>query len=333
MSSEPNLKISVALCTYNGEAFLDQQLESILHQTRPPDELVISDDGSSDRTVEVARRVTGGCKFPVRILQSAQNVGFIKNFEKAIAKTTGDIIFLSDQDDYWLPEKFSAMIPLFSESSDVVLAYCDAEVTDAALRPSGGTFFSRRKDMQLGATPTADQLGRGVGFNGPMMAFHRRLKPFILPISNQWAHDHWIGFIAYAVGEVRWIDRPLVCYRRHGQNLGADADLDGSILHHWRVAAKKSEVKQYAHRSRRFDTMLKRLQEIKAGGLPLPAHNRLDELLRESEDCLRFARLREKMKNRPRAARLPAALWSLARGDYRRHAHGAKSFIQDVAIP
>lgn len=333
MSNEPHLKISVAMCTYNGEAFVEQQLESILRQTRVPDELVISDDGSSDRTLEIARRVIAGRGCTVRILQNAQNLGHIKNFEKAVAATTGDIILMSDFDDVWFPERVALTLPRFSGNSGVVLVYCDAEITDAALRPAGGTLFTRRRDMQLGVTPTADQIGRGLGFNAPMMAFHSSLKPFILPFSNQWAHDHWIGFIAYAVGEVNWINRPLLYYRRYGQNVGGDPDLDGGLLYRWRVAAKKSELKQYAHRTRRFDAMLKRLQEIKANALPLPKHNRLDELLRECEDCLHFARLREALKQRPRVVRMPVALWSLVRGDYRRHAHGAKSFVQDVAIP
>ncbi|MGH9355864.1 MAG: glycosyltransferase family 2 protein [Terriglobia bacterium] len=333
MSSELVLKVSVAMCTYNGEAFIEQQLDSIARQTRPPDELIISDDGSSDRTMEIAQRVAAGCKFPVRIFRNARNLGHIKNFENAIAATTGDIILMSDFDDVWFPERVSMTIPYFLESSCPTLVYCDAQITDEVLRPVGASLFKRRQSMQLGVRPTADQIGRGLGFNAPMIAFHRDLKPFILPFSNQWAHDHWIGFIAHAVGEVNWIDQPLLYYRRYGQNVGGDPDLDGGLLHRWRVAAKKSELNQYAHRIRRFDHMLKRLQEIKSSGTPLPPHNRLDELIKECGDCLRFARVRENMKKRPRIARIPAALLSLTRGDYRRHAHGAKSFAQDVAIP
>ncbi len=331
--NEDRLKVSVAMCTYNGEAFIEQQLDSILRQTRPPDELIISDDGSSDRTLDIVRRLTADCSFPVVVRQNDHNLGDIKNFEKAVEATTGDIIFLSDCDDVWFPERISLTLPAFSDSADVVLAYCDAQITDAKLNPTGGTLFARRRDMQLGATPSAGQIGRGLGFNTPMIAFHRSLKPLILPFSNQWVHDHWISFIAYAVGEVECVHRPLLYYRRHGRNVGADPDLDGGFRYRWRVAAKKSELKQYAHRVRRFDHMLKRLQEIKASGTPLRANNRLDELLEECSDCLRFARVREELKKRPRVLRIPAGLASLARGDYRRHAHGAKSFIQDVAIP
>ncbi|MGH9439973.1 MAG: glycosyltransferase, partial [Terriglobia bacterium] len=308
-------------------------LESVLRQTRPPDELIVSDDGSSDRTLEIVRRLTADCSFPVVVRQNDHNLGDIKNFEKAVEAATGDIIFLSDCDDVWFPEKIAAMVPRFVESPDVVLAYCNAEITDVDLRPTGGTLFERRRDMQLGARLTADQIGRGLGFNAPMMAFHSMLKPFVLPFSNQWCHDHWISFIAYAMGEVKSVEQPLLYYRRHGKNVGGDPDLDGGFWHHFRVAAKKSEFKQYAHRVRRFDHMVRRLQEIKASGTPLRTHNRLDELLKESEDCLRFARMREALKQRPRLVRIPAGLASLARGDYRRHAHGAKSFIQDVAIP
>ncbi|MGH9438123.1 MAG: glycosyltransferase, partial [Terriglobia bacterium] len=87
--NEDQFKVSVAMCTYNAEAFVEQQVESILRQTRPPDELIISDDGSSDRTLEIVRRLTAGCRFLVRIVQNVENVGFIKNFERAIAETSG----------------------------------------------------------------------------------------------------------------------------------------------------------------------------------------------------------------------------------------------------
>lgn len=331
--TESKLKTSVAMCTYNGEAFVREQLESILRQTQLPDEIVVCDDGSKDRTLEIVQEVLAGCPCSVRILQNPENLGFIKNFEKVIREASGDVIFLCDFDDVWFPEKVSTMADAFLKSSHAVLVYSDAELADGDLRPRGETVFGRRKDRPLTAIPTAHQLGRGLGINGPMIAFRSTLKPFILPLSNQWSQDHWITFIAYAVGEVRWIDRPLLYYRRHAQNQGMDPDLDGGPWSRWRAAAKKSELKQYGHRVRRFNDLLQRLREIQDRGLPVSSRSRFNELLAECEDCLRFARLRENLKQRSRPRRMLAGLRSLARGDYRHHAHGAKSFVQDIVIP
>jgi hypothetical protein len=132
------------------------------------------------------------------------------------------------------------MIRVFAEDPGVVMAYSDAVITDVELRPTG-TVFNRRKDTDLRKTPSVQQLSRGVAFNGPMMAFHSRLKPFVIPfspLSLQLTHDHWIGYIAYAVGKLGVIERPLVYYRRHGKNEGGDAEFDGGLLYQWRVVKK-----------------------------------------------------------------------------------------------
>lgn len=326
------LRVSVAMCTYNGERFVREQLQSILQQTRPPDELVICDDASTDKTLDIVREMVAGCPFPVRLISNPKNIGFIKNFEKCIEATSGDIIFMSDVDDVWFPEKLAATLRAFAQNPDLVLTYCDAQLTDSALRPMGRTLFDAREAMQLREVPTAHQIGRGIGHNAPMIAFHAYLKPHILPFSNQWSQDHWVSFLAYAVGEVTCIDQPLLYYRRHGQNVGGDPDLDGGFWHRLRVAAGHSTPGDYAHRVRRFTAMLERLREIEHRGLPLKPGNRLHELIKECEDCLRFARFRQGLKSHSRIFRAPIALPSLMNGAYRHHAHGVKSYLLDIAI-
>ena len=98
-------KISVALCTYNGERFLRQQLESIQQQSRLPDELVVCDDRSRDQTVAIVREFATSVSFPVVIVQNPETLGSSRNFEKAIRLCTGDLIALSDQDDIWYPNR------------------------------------------------------------------------------------------------------------------------------------------------------------------------------------------------------------------------------------
>src|SRR5579872_5327047 len=125
------LKVSVAMCTFNGAKFVEAQLQSIFQQTRVPDEIIVCDDVSTDATVEVLRKVAAKDPVNIQIHQNSRNLGYLENFESAVRRTTGDIIFLSDQDDVWLPEKVATMVEPFLRNPQVVLAYSDAMLTDA----------------------------------------------------------------------------------------------------------------------------------------------------------------------------------------------------------
>ena len=334
--NQDNFKVSVAICTFNGAAFVEAQLESILAQSRSPDEIILCDDGSTDGTIDVVKKISDKYPDKIKIFQNERRLGSCRNFERAISLVTGDLIFLSDFDDVWFPEKVATMIRVFAEDPGFVMAYSDAVITDVELRPTG-TVFNRRKDTDLRKTPSLQQLSRGVAFNGPMMAFHSRLKPFVIPfspLSLQWTHDHWIGYIAYAVGKIGVIERPLVYYRRHGKNEGGDAEFDGGLLYQWRVVKKKYQgSEEYGERRRGWEDMVTRLHEIRNGGFPLSNPAKLDELLQVSELCLQFAKARQMHKTRRRFARAPSALRLLFAGDYHRYARGVKSFVQDLVIP
>lgn len=332
-----NLKVSVAVTSYNGERFIEAQLRSILDQTKPPDEIIICDDGSTDKTIEIIEHVSAG-RSCVRLIHNKQRLRFIRNFEKAIGETTGDIIFLSDQDDVWFPDKVETMVRALSEDPSAVLVYSNAVLTDSELRPTG-TMFDQRKEIDLRKPPTIREMSRGIAFNGPMIAFRSQLKPYVIPISPQslqWTHDHWIGFIAYAVGEIKVIDESHVYYRRHGGNVGGDADLDGGLWHQWRIVRKLYSgprgLNGYRDRRRGWEDMVKRLREIRDSRMPIRKPSHLDELLQESESCLRFARTRERLKAGNRFTRAFTAMTLLCGGHYRRHAHGVKTFLQDVVI-
>ena len=130
------MSISVALATYNGEKYISEQLNSILPQLGPEDEIIISDDGSSDRTLEI---VAGFCSAQIKVLKNPGK-GVISNVENAIKHTSGDIIFLCDQDDVWLPDKVSVTKKYLLES-DVKLVVSDAIVVDENLKVLEDSFF------------------------------------------------------------------------------------------------------------------------------------------------------------------------------------------------
>lgn len=117
--------VSIAMCTYNGAGYLLQQLESLARQTRRPEEIIICDDASNDGSVVVAQTFAQKSGLNVRIHQNPSNLGYVKNFEKAIGLCTQDLIFLCDQDDLWHPQKIQKIVDVFDEEPHVGLVLHD----------------------------------------------------------------------------------------------------------------------------------------------------------------------------------------------------------------
>src|SRR5258708_1747298 len=122
-----SIKVSVALCTYNGARFLREQLESIAAQTHIPAELVACDDASTDDSFSILESFAKSAVFPVRLVRNEIRVGSTKNFEQAIGLCTGEIIALCDQDDVWLPEKLARIGEELARHRDAVMVFSDAE--------------------------------------------------------------------------------------------------------------------------------------------------------------------------------------------------------------
>lgn len=214
------LTISIAMTTYNGERFLQEQLDSFLQQTRLPDELVVCDDGSQDSTVTIVQSFVSKAPFAVRLFVNKTNLGFSKNFEKAIGLCNGDLIFCSDQDDIWLPEKIETFEKLFYECPEVGCLICDVEMVDENLKPLDIAMwivrgFTPRLQKQFNQGKNLSVLFRVDFIQGCALAFRGELRHLILPIPPSWGFDYWIGFALSFFGEVRLIPRKLIKYRRH----------------------------------------------------------------------------------------------------------------------
>jgi len=326
------LKVSVALCTYNGGRFIEAQLNSVLNQSRPPDEVIVCDDGSTDNTIDIVRGVSLMHPGIVRVYTNNANLGCVKNFEQAIQRASGNIIFLSDQDDVWFKDKIKVMCAPFIENHGIGLVYSDALITDTLLNHTGHTLFNRRKNLRVNRVRSARQLVKGVGINGCTMAFRSTLKEFALPIYRGWGHDHWIAFIAHAVTGIQPIGKPLMFYRRHGNNCGIDFTLEDRWLNKWKRILQTSGIAVYTGDRQRWDAMCRRLLEISTKrDLGVANQLRLLEFLVECEQRLEFAFQRERLKQAMRIRRLPL-LWGLFKGNYHRHLRGMRSFMKDLII-
>lgn len=203
-------KISVALATYNGAKYIEAQLNSFINQVLQPDEVVISDDMSEDNTVELIESFSKIAPFEVILLKNKKNLGYSQNFNNALIHTTGDIVFLSDQDDVWFPNKISYMIEVINNKPNFMIYINDAELTDAKLKSSGLTKYDQIKSARMSDLEFV---------MGCCCAIKRQLLDCFLPIPTCIkGHDNWLVEIADGLGQKLIVPKTLQFYRRHGSN-------------------------------------------------------------------------------------------------------------------
>ena len=231
---ERKYRISVALAAYKGESFIEEQLRSILAQLSPCDEVVVSDDFPQGKTKDVVVRI-GKEDGRIRYVEGPGK-GLIKNFENAINVCTGDYIFLADQDDVWLPDKVEKVCEKLDAGADLVLH--NAMVTDGKLKIENTSFFKSHGTK----TGFFNNIVKN-SYMGCCMAFRKGLKEKIMPFpENLPMHDQWIGLIAEKTGKVSLVEKPLILYRRHGNNMtGGQTSLKQKIM--WRISIAR-EVKK-----------------------------------------------------------------------------------------
>ena len=249
------------MCSYNGEKYLQEQLDSIANQSRLPDELIVCDDNSSDKSITVLERFSASVDFPVLIIKNKDNIGSTNNFEKAITLCNGDIIALADQDDVWKSEKLEAIHDSFDKSPKAGLFFSDANVTDEHMTMTlyrlweciGFNFWSR---MRLVNGYAFEVLLHHNIVTGSTMAFRSDLKKYILPIPTHWVHDGWIAIIASAISDVTISAVPLIEYRKHlRQQIGIEKK--GMIREY--VESKSTKAEGYTLLEDQYDDVYQRL--------------------------------------------------------------------------
>jgi glycosyltransferase involved in cell wall biosynthesis len=318
-------RLSIALATYNGERYLGEQLESILHQTRLPEELVIFDDASTDATPAIVQEFAKGAPFPVRFQINAERLGSTRNFEAAIRACSGDIIFLCDQDDVWYPEKIARMEERFIHDLEAGAVFTDADVVDQDLRPFGPRLwdtvrFKQKDRARFAAHDALSVLLKRPVVTGATMAFRSRYRDLILPMPEIWIHDAWISLLIGAVSHLVALPIPLIAYRQHSAN---QIGIPRRGRRGRRRRHRESFALMYSPVIRCFEELRERL--LKFNGCFPESERHISRL----EAKLVFLRARSRLPPK-RWRRLPRALRELVSLRYHRYAKGIGSFLGDL---
>lgn len=221
--------ISVALCTYNGERYIEEQLLSIIHQTEKVDEIVVCDDCSVDNTIKRVEQIAvehPEIKFNINV--NEQNFGVTKNFEKAILLCQGDIVFLSDQDDEWYPNKVASIVRWFENNSQKSVVFSNAElINEQGSRYDGKTTFdyfgfTKKQLYYIDKGFALELLCCMPRITGATMAIKREsIRPFAKYATPHIIHDTLLAIEALSNNYLGYISESLMKYRiHHNQEVG-----------------------------------------------------------------------------------------------------------------
>ena len=323
-------RVSVAMCTYNGAQFLQQQLESIAVQTLRPHELVICDDHSSDSSVEMVSDFARRAPFPVRVYENESNLGVSKNFEKVLGLCEAEIIALADQDDVWMPHKLVTLSVALQRNPSAGYVFSDAEIIDetgALVRPSlwSSLGINRAIGNEFADTRQVTTMLRRAVATGATMAFRATLKEIVLPTSPHLLHDYWISLIAsslhfYGVA----VPEPLIRYRRHQrQQIGP-----GGRTIFQKVRWARGITSAYYDNTRcGFEDVRERLFEAVAAG-----HVCNESDLGALEGKIKHASRRAIMHSTRGSAKLVTLFSEVLSGRYETFSNSWRSVVEDLCF-
>jgi glycosyltransferase involved in cell wall biosynthesis len=320
--------VSVALCTFRGELYLAVQVDSILAQTRPPQELVVFDDASPDGTWALLESFAPRIRAAgIRLVmhRNAVNVGYIANFEQALRATTGDVVFLCDQDDIWHPTKIERFAAEFERRPDLLMLHSDARLVDSRGQSMDCTLFEAFEVTreELAAVHAGDMfkvlLRRNI-VTGATMAVRRAVFAGDFSVPEGWIHDEWLAMVATSKGRVDCLEVPSIDYRQHGNNqIGARRRGFVERL----TGGGMSRLEFMTRTLLRTQTLL---DLAEAGRLELG-----DSEMRRLRDRLTHARFRAMLPHRI-YERFPAILREHASGRYSLFSNGPRSAVSDLLL-
>jgi glycosyltransferase involved in cell wall biosynthesis len=212
--------VSVVIATYNGEAFLAKQLDSIANQTYSNIEVIVVDDRSTDSTALLVNTYVEKYQ-NVKLFINDQNLGYVKNFEKGFLLAKGDFIAPSDQDDIWEPNKIEILLNEIGEHEIVYCNSCLIDENDHPLHKKLSDIKTLRDfdtclNFTIGNTPA-----------GHAMLINKSLLQRCIPFPTMMPHDFWLCFVATCIAPIKYIDQILVQYRQHSSNVFGAVKVEG----------------------------------------------------------------------------------------------------------
>lgn len=327
MTQADDLKVSIAMATYNGEKYLKAQLDSFAAQTRLPDELIITDDCSTDQTEAIVREFAKNVPFDVEFHRNEKNLGYCGNFNAALMITTGDLVFLSDQDDVWFPEKIKHMIDVAERNPKALVVMNDAALTDGDLNEVGLTKIGQIRSVGL----SMDSFVMGC-----CCAVRRELLNFCMPIpAGVKGHDNWLVQFADGLSAKVVDPTPLQYYRRHESN-------ESQFIANRTTKVTRNQVRlEKVKAVFTQDGLAARMQQLeqveifsngvaRAIGLaPEPYRERLTQLASHYRKRAQASAKRLKVVEKPLFSRVAAVSGLLMKGGYS-NASGLRSAIRDI---
>ncbi len=316
--------ISVAMCTYNGESFIAEQLESIAAQSLRPEELVICDDRSTDATLEIVEKFALTAPFSVRLIQNSNNLGSRNNFEQSIGLCQGNLIALSDQDDIWHRDKLARLSSVLLEDPTIGGVFSDAELMDEKGEPLAGTLwqavqFSPSRNHGKHEDGVTNTLLKRDVVTGATLMFRESMRKAFLPIDPSWVHDGWIAWMLALYSRLVPVSAQLIKYRVHSsQQIGLKpVTFSGRAQH-----SKQTSRDDYLLLAGRIEALRKRW-------LDAPGEDHAARL-RDLDGRIALLHLRADLP-KPRIQRLPSVL--RAARAYRLYAEGWQSIAKDLFLP
>lgn len=312
------------MAAYNGEQFIAEQLRSIIEQSLMPNEIVICDDSRDERTFNAIQPFIA--KYPelIKYHHNAELLKVSKNFEKAIALTTGDIIFLSDQDDVWRSDKIEQLVALMNTATNCGGAFCNSELVDKDLKSLGNTHWDLRgfhgADIHL--CPDSGMMDfclKRIPAAGHNMAFRSELKDLLLPFPDLVeCHDTWIGLIIEGSNRWSFTTETLTQFRQHETNL-SQAGRNSQL----KIALESIKNDTFSWSMHLYDEVIKRLSgssySIKPQVLELLKDRREHSATRAKMNCNIFKRL-------------PLICGEINNQRYFKYGRGWKNVIQDLIL-
>jgi glycosyltransferase involved in cell wall biosynthesis len=280
---------SIAMCTYNGEKYIQEQLQSILHQTMQPDEIIICDDCSQDRTVDRIQCMLKDWQGHWKLVVNETNLGYKKNFQRAISLCNGDIIYLSDQDDTWESTKIEIMHQAFAEHPNAVIVFHDAVLVNEKMQllyPSFWNILEFHPEEFL--SKNYHVLFKRNVLQGSACAFKKSVFTRAVPFPEEAVHDEWLLLTGITMGSVIPIKRTLMKYRQGHNVLGGTPEKIIHKLKKWTVKCQSTIMRHYDELLRRaaiFKEYEKRCRINKNMPTALDCHE-FNQFLQYRQHCI-----------------------------------------------